>query len=225
MSPSPTFRSLTFLAAIGTAAMGGVFFAFSSFVMAGLARLPAAEGLAAMQSINITAVRPAFMTGLFGTAALCLALAVRAGTTWGDRRAALLLAGSLLYLLGAIGLTAGYHVPLNDALAKLDPHSAGAAGHWTHYVESWTRWNHLRAASSLAAAAAFTAALLIAPSHQVRGIGVAAADDRDDSLTATRPVAPAGQGGEGGGAAGLGSQPAAVPEQPPSRRDGVVGDE
>ena len=43
-----------------------------------------------MQSINITAVRPAFMLGLFGTAGVCLVLTVRGGLSWGDRRATLL---------------------------------------------------------------------------------------------------------------------------------------
>ena len=55
---------------------GGVFFAFSSFVMPALQRLPDAQGIAAMQSINVTAVRPPFMAVLFGTAALCLVLIV-----------------------------------------------------------------------------------------------------------------------------------------------------
>lgn len=38
--------------------MGGVLYAFSSFVMAGLKRLPPDHGMTAMQSINVTAVRP-----------------------------------------------------------------------------------------------------------------------------------------------------------------------
>ena len=53
-------------------AMGGVFFAFSAFVMQALARLPPAQGIAAMQSINVAAVTPPFMVALFGTALACL---------------------------------------------------------------------------------------------------------------------------------------------------------
>ena len=37
----------------GSALVAGVFFAFSSFVMKVLARVPSAEGIAAMQSINV----------------------------------------------------------------------------------------------------------------------------------------------------------------------------
>jgi uncharacterized membrane protein len=156
---SPATFALTLVAALGSAAMGGVFFAFSAFVMDGLARLPPADGIAAMQSINVTAVRPAFMTALFGTAAACAVLGVHALLTWGDRRAAFLLAGGTVYLAGAIGLTIARNVPLNDALAAVDPSSAGAAAHWSGYVDGWTAWNHVRAAAALAAAAAFVAAL------------------------------------------------------------------
>ena len=67
---------LTLLAALGCAMMAGVFFAFSAFVMKALARLPAEQGIGAMQAINVAAVTFAFMTALFGTALACGALAV-----------------------------------------------------------------------------------------------------------------------------------------------------
>jgi uncharacterized membrane protein len=153
--------SITLAAVVGCGAMGGVFLAFSSFVMAGLHRLPPNEGLAAMQSINVTAVTPVFMASLFGTALLCVILAIKALRTWGQPRSVFLLAGSLLYLIGAIVLTAAYHVPLNDSLAKLDPHSVSSVSQWNHYVTNWTRWNHVRAGASLAAAACFALALAV----------------------------------------------------------------
>jgi uncharacterized membrane protein len=46
---------LTLFAALGCAMMAGVFFAFSTFVMMALARLPAEQGVAAMQAINVAA--------------------------------------------------------------------------------------------------------------------------------------------------------------------------
>jgi hypothetical protein len=78
-----------------------------------------------------------------------------------QRGAALLLVGGMLYLVGAIGLTIVYHVPLNDALATVDPNSAEGAGRWAGYLEGWTRWNHVRTAAALAAAAAFTVRLAL----------------------------------------------------------------
>jgi uncharacterized membrane protein len=105
-----------------------VFFAFSSFVMRALGRLEPARGLAAMQSINVLAVTPAFMTALFGTGAACLALAVWALVDWDGSFGPYLLVGSGLHLVGVVVLTIAYHVPRNDALARLDPESPGAAG-------------------------------------------------------------------------------------------------
>ncbi|MGC0423266.1 DUF1772 domain-containing protein [Embleya sp. AB8] len=150
---------LTLVAALGCASMGGVFFGFSSFVMAGLGRLPAAQGAAAMRSINVKAVTPPFMAGLFGTALLCVGLGITAIVSWREAYAGYLLAGGLSYLIGAIGLTAGYHVPRNDALARVEPNSEAEDRLWAAYRTDWTRWNHVRALSAIAAAACLTLAL------------------------------------------------------------------
>jgi uncharacterized membrane protein len=150
---------LTLLAVLGCAMMAGVFFAFSAFVMKALVRLPAEQGVAAMQAINVAAVAFAFMAALFGTAVACGALAVWALFAWDERFAPYLLVGGALYLLGTILLTIVYHVPRNEALARVEPHSAEAESHWKRYLSGWTAWNHLRAATALAAAATLTVAL------------------------------------------------------------------
>lgn len=150
---------VTLATALGCGLIAGVFFAFSSFVMPALKRLPSAEGISAMQSINELAVTPAFMAALFGTAAACLGLIVWAVISWGDRSAALALVGGVLYLVGTIGVTVVRNVPLNEGLARLHPRDASAAGLWDEYLTRWTTWNHARAAASLAAATALTLAL------------------------------------------------------------------
>ena len=149
----------TVLTALGCGLIAGAFFAFSSFVMPALKRLPAAQGIAAMQSINKLAVTPVFMTALFGTAVACLGLVGWAAISWGGLVAALMIAGGVAYLVGAIGVTIACNVPLNDRLAKLHPQGSDAAGRWEEYVTKWTAWNHLRAAAALAAAALLTIAL------------------------------------------------------------------
>jgi uncharacterized membrane protein len=147
----------TLATALGCGLIAGVFFAFSAFVMKALARLPAELGVAAMQAINVAAVTFAFMAALFGTAAACGALAVWALFAWDEGFAPYLLVGSALYLIGTILLTIAYHVPRNEALARVEPHSAEI--HWRRYLSGWTAWNHLRAATALAAAATLTIAL------------------------------------------------------------------
>jgi uncharacterized membrane protein len=67
---------LTFSSGLGCGVIGGVFFAFSAFVMKALARLSPAHGIAAMQSINIVVINPLFFAVFFGTAAGCVFLAI-----------------------------------------------------------------------------------------------------------------------------------------------------
>ncbi|HEV7299293.1 MAG TPA: anthrone oxygenase family protein [Tepidisphaeraceae bacterium] len=151
---------LTLLAAVGSGVVGGAFFAFSTFVMKALARLAPAQGIAAMQSINIVVINVWFMAAMFGTAALCTSLSVWAMLNWQRPIAPYLLAGGLLYVIGTAVLTIVFHVPRNDALAVVDPASAGAAEHWARYVRSWTLGNHVRTAAAVAAAVVFMMALV-----------------------------------------------------------------
>lgn len=155
------FFLLTLLAALGCGMIGGVFFAFSAFVMKGLGRLPTGQGLAAMQAINVAAVTPVFMAVLFGTAAACGVLAVSALLAWGERLAPYLLVGGGLYLLGTLLVTVAYHVPSNETLAGIEAHDPKVERHWRRYLSGWTAANHLRAAASLAAAATLTVALYL----------------------------------------------------------------
>jgi uncharacterized membrane protein len=151
--------ALILVTALGCGLMAGVFFAFSAFVMKALARLPPAQGIAAMQSINVRAVTPWFMTAFFGTAALCVLLVIVAVLRWSEPGAVWLLVGSLLYLVGSIGVTMAFNVPRNNALAAVAPGSAEGASLWARYVTDWTAWNHVRTGACLAAAAALAMAL------------------------------------------------------------------
>ncbi|HEY9620897.1 MAG TPA: anthrone oxygenase family protein [Crinalium sp.] len=150
---------LILVAALGCGLNAGVFFAFSTFVMPALARLQLPQGIAAMQSINITAINPLFMLALFGTAFACLFLAIAVLFKWQQPSDFYLLAGSLLYLVGAITVTIALNVPLNDALAIVKPDSPEGATLWAKYLTNWTFWNHIRTITSLAAAVLFTMVL------------------------------------------------------------------
>ena len=156
---SAALYAATLVTALGCGLIAGAFFAFSSFVMGALGRLPAAQGIAAMQSINILAVTPVFMTALFGTAAACLGLSAWGVISADGRTTALVLAGGMLYLVGTVGVTITCNVPLNNSLAKLDPQDAGAAVRWEEFVRRWTAWNHVRTVAALAATAALSLAL------------------------------------------------------------------
>ncbi len=152
-------RVLTLVSALGSGLMAGFFFAFSVSVMKALGRLPPAQGIAAMRSINVVVINPVFLISFFGTAVACVAVAISALSTWHRPGAAYLLAGGLLYLVGSILVTIAFNVPRNNALAAVDPVGTAGAAQWASYLSAWTAWNHVRTAAALAAAASLTVAL------------------------------------------------------------------
>lgn len=140
------------IAAIGAFIIGGVFYGFSTFIMQALARVPGPEGIRAMQAINVTVINPLFLGIFIGTALLLLGLAVVAGLNLGQPGAVHVLAGAALYVLGCFAVTMVCNVPLNNALAAVDPASADGAALWARYLRDWVFWNHVRTAASLAGA-------------------------------------------------------------------------
>jgi uncharacterized membrane protein len=150
---------LTVLGVLGTGLTAGVFCGFSTFVMRGLAALPPAQGVAAMQAINVAAVRPTFMLVFAGSAVLAAVIAVVTFVLWPDEGAVELLLGSALFLLGSFGVTAAANVPRNNTLQELDPGTREAAAYWRAYVREWTAWNHVRTAASAGAALSYLLAL------------------------------------------------------------------
>jgi len=148
------------VALIGSALIGGVFFAFSSFVMKALARVPSAEGIAAMQSINVTVLNPSFLGTFMGTAAVSLLIAVLAVKGWETPSAPWFLAGALLYLIGTFLVTGLGNVPLNDQLAAVSVTDSTAVTVWEHYLDRWTMLNTIRTVAAAAATLAFTLGLM-----------------------------------------------------------------
>jgi uncharacterized membrane protein len=142
---------LTLLSALGCGLIGGVFFAFSTFVMKALAALSPPQGIAAMKSINVAVINPLFLGVFLATAGGCVILAVSSLLNWNKSGAACILIGSALYFFGTILVTFVCNVPRNNALATLNPVSVESARLWAEYVTSWTTWNHVRAIAALAA--------------------------------------------------------------------------
>ncbi|MDJ0704545.1 MAG: DUF1772 domain-containing protein [Leptolyngbyaceae cyanobacterium MO_188.B28] len=154
---------LILFAAIGSALSAGIFFAFSTFVMQALAQQPSSPGIATMQSINITVINPWFMAAFFGPAAAGLLLAISALRQWDQPGAIYWILGSLLYLIGTIGVTVLGNIPLNDALAIVSPDSAEGTTLWVKYLTDWTFWNHVRTLAGFLAAVLFTLSLCSRP--------------------------------------------------------------
>ena len=144
--------------AVASAALGGVFFAFSSFIMPALDRIAPAEAMRAMQRINVDVLCRSFFALFFGVPILSLGLTVHAGLAWSNTGSGLLLLAGLLNILGSFVVTVVGNVPLNERLAKQSADSANASTLWLTYSKPWVRWNSLRASANLAAAALLLAA-------------------------------------------------------------------
>lgn len=138
------------VAAIASAVVGGVFLAFSDFVMRGLAQAGDAHGAEAMRAINRTVLRSVFLATFFALAALSLVWVI--DFVWrGPVGDGLWLAvGGAVYLASVFGVTIFGNVPMNERLAASP--EAGRA-YWPAYRGPWTRLNHVRTLGSVLAAA------------------------------------------------------------------------
>jgi uncharacterized membrane protein len=146
---------LTFVAALGSGLMAGLFFIFSITVMAALGKLAPANGIAAMQSIDVTILSGTFLSVFMGTALISIVLIVAWFLGGVPSGGVYVLAASIAYLVGIIGVTMFFNVPMNDTLAALKPESAEAAAYWQEYLSTWTAWNHVRSVAGIASLALF----------------------------------------------------------------------
>ena len=140
------------LALIGSALIAGVFFAFSSFIMKALARLPSSEGMAAMQSINVAVLNPVFLGVFMGTTVISVLVSILAIMAWEMPSSPYYLAGSVFYIVGTFLVTGLGNVPLNTQLAAITVDDPAASDTWQHYLYEWTRLNTIRTVSALLAA-------------------------------------------------------------------------
>ena len=78
---------------------------------------------------------------------------------WHGAASACLIGGGLSYLLGTIVVTVVCNVPLNDAVAAMNPTGGNVASLWADNARQWTAWNHVRTISGIVAAALFLIAI------------------------------------------------------------------
>src|SRR3954453_12868068 len=102
MNTSP-FVVLTSLAALASAAAGGMMYVFSTFVMRGLDRTGPIDAITAMRGINAEAnANPMFLLGYFDATILALVVGVIALVRLNQPGSWWLLAGAIFAILGAV---------------------------------------------------------------------------------------------------------------------------
>lgn len=146
--------------ALWSALVGGVFKAFSEFIMAGLLRAEPAAGIESMQWINRTVLRTEFVAALMSIAVFSVLFAIYALFVFeGPGQVAILIA-AFIYMPCVFLMTMFGNVPMNNRLAKLDHRSSEAADYWVIYVKQWTRLNHIRTLGSIVTAGLYLIAAI-----------------------------------------------------------------
>ena len=144
-----TLRTPVLLAALlASGLQAGTYFTWASGVMPGLAHTDDATFVKAMQQVNVSIVNPVFIATFVGAPLLAAVGVVVAGGPARPWAAA----GLALAVLTVV-VTAAGNIPLNDALAAIDPGAGASTLHAAReaFEDSWVRWNVLRALTSTAA--------------------------------------------------------------------------
>lgn len=135
-----------------TALIAGLFYAYACSVNLGLGRLPDAQYLAAMQSINRAIQNPLFFASFLGTVLL---LPLSTYLHYGQPatiRFWLLLAATMVYLVVVLGVTMFGNVPLNEALDGFTLGGASVeemAKQRAAFEEPWNNLHTIRTIASM----------------------------------------------------------------------------
>lgn len=144
------------------AAIGGVFLAFSDFLMRSFNLVKGQGGIEAMQVLNVEIMRSVFMVLFMGLALVSLIITVYAAIAVDDLPARLLMLAGVLYLIGVFAVTAFGNVPLNNQLAAIDPAAAQTFAFWKEtYMTRWVNLNTVRTVACLLASGLTLAALVV----------------------------------------------------------------
>ena len=117
---------LLWFSAVGCGLLAGLYFAFSTFIMTALGRIDQAAGISAMNSINVVIVQSIFLPLFMASTFASLLLVVLSLFRWSEPDAWLMIAGGLLYVVGMFIVTMMFNVPLNNALAAVQPATSEA---------------------------------------------------------------------------------------------------
>ena len=147
------FLLLILFAVIAYALVGGIFLAFSDFIMRSLVLTGGHGGIEAMQVINREVFRWVFMALFLGMAAVSLIVAGYAAFGLSGPAGKLIMLAGLVYLIGCFAVTVFINVPMNEALAGMEVSLETTRDYWSQtYVPRWTFWNSVRASACVASA-------------------------------------------------------------------------
>ncbi len=145
-------NTLLFLSVLLSALIMGLLYGYACSVNPGLSKLSNGEYLKAMQSINKEIQNPYFFISFMGT------LIILPVATWYSKTHAspacfyFMLAATLVYIIGVIGVTALGNIPLNNGLDEFDITNASAdqiSAQRKLFESSWNNYHLVRTIASI----------------------------------------------------------------------------
>jgi len=135
------------IAIISFGFIGGVYFAFSFFVMQSLKKTGDSDAIRTMNAINVVILKSPFMLLFFFSSFIAFILFLENLILYkiiSNEGFA-----SLIFLVGMFICTATKNVPLNNKLADFDFNDSNRNPEieWNDYYKNWIKWNHIRTAS------------------------------------------------------------------------------
>ena len=127
--------------------IGGVYFAFSFFVMQSLSNTSSSEAIRTMNAINLVILKSPFMfLFIFSSLIACILFLKNLFLQTIISNEGL---ASLIFIVGMFLCTATKNVPLNNKLTDYDFNDStrNPTIEWNEYYKHWIKWNHLRTAS------------------------------------------------------------------------------
>lgn len=154
--------------ALWSAVIGGVFSAFSEFIMSALTQTNPMGAIEAMQHINVTVIKTQFVAGILSIALFSVLFAAYSLMVFEGAALVTILLATLVYLPSVFFMTMLGNVPMNKKLEQLDHTTAEAETYWPVYTRTWTRLNHVRSIGSILTAGLYIiAAITLITSGQV----------------------------------------------------------
>ncbi|PSL46371.1 putative membrane protein [Chitinophaga niastensis] len=145
-------KIILLIAATTTGLVAGVFYTWSCSVTTGLARMPDEAYIATIQTFNKAILNPVFFISFLGTLVMLPLATYLNYTSFHSPRFLLLLAATIVYLIGGFGVTAFGNVPLNDMMEAFNLHAASAAemaAQRIRFEQPWNTLNNVRTITSI----------------------------------------------------------------------------
>lgn len=145
-------KTVLTVAATTTGLSAGLLFGYQVSVIPAFKTLSDKEYIAAMQAINVAIQNPVFGFTFIGPAIFLPVAVYLHRSTPASLRFKLLVAATLLYIVGTLGITFGANIPLNDTLATFSlqastPEQAAAVR--ATFQDPWNNWHIIRTFASI----------------------------------------------------------------------------